>query len=250
MTDAELEARLRANIVAFKQFQASHGSLRSLTLPGLSAFAQPDHPQAMSQQQVFFHEAEALEAALPALEDFYRSLGVQLWRVWVPPGSPVGPALERAGYRPEGSTPAMGVSLEDTPLAPPGIPLEQLATQEELIPLNAEAFGPSSSIELRAWHAQPYAHVRIRGVREAGQLVAGGMAFDVEDTAGIYLVATATTARNRGLASEVMRGLLLEARARNQRAAVLQSTTLGHGVYRRVGFRDLGAWVNWVRRLG
>jgi ribosomal protein S18 acetylase RimI-like enzyme len=144
----------------------------------------------------------------------------------------------------------MGLCLEDTPLTPPGLPLERLPTQEELIPLNAEAFGPGSPMELRPWHAQPYAHVHLRGVREGGQLLAGGMAFDVEDTAGIYLVATATTARNRGLASEVMRGLLLDARARNQRAAVLQSTTLGHGVYRRVGFRDLGAWVAWVRRLG
>jgi len=250
VTDAELEARLRANVVAFKQFQASHGSLRSLTLPGLSAFAQPDHPQAMSQQQVFFHEADAVVAALPTLEDFYRSLGVRLWRVWVPPGSPVGPALDRAGYRPEGSTPAMGLCLDDTPLTPPSLPLEQLPTQEELIPLNAEAFGPDSPIELRPWHAQSYAHVHLRGVREQGQLVAGGMAFDEAGTAGIYLVATATTARNRGLASEVMRGLLLDARARNQRAAVLQSTPLGHGVYRRMGFRDLGDWVNWVRRLG
>jgi GNAT superfamily N-acetyltransferase len=249
VTDAELDTRLRVNIMAFKQFQARHGSLRSLTLPGLSAFAQPDHPRAMSQQQVFFHDASVLVAALPTLEGFYRGLGVQLWRVWVPPGSPVGPDLENRGYRPEGSTPAMGLSLTDTPLAPPGIPLEELPTQEELIPLNAEAFGPGSPIELRDWHTQPYAHVRIRGVREAGQLIAGGMAFDVEDTTGIYLVATLTSARKRGLATEVMRGLLLDARARNQRAAVLQSTTLGHGIYQRMGFRDLGDWVNWVRRL-
>lgn len=249
MTDAELDGRLRANITAYKQFQARQGSLRSLTLPGLSAFAQPDHPQVMSQQQVFFQDAEALKSALPTLEDFYRSHGVQLWRVWVPPGSPVGPALEHTGYRPEGSTPAMGLSLEDTLLTPPSLPLEELPTQEELVPLNAEAFGPGSAFELRPWHSQAHAHVRILGVREAGRLIAAGMSFDVEDTTGIYMVATATSARKRGLASEVMRGLLLEARARNQRAAVLQSTALGHHVYQRVGFRDLGDWVNWVRRV-
>ncbi|KFE68316.1 GNAT family N-acetyltransferase [Hyalangium minutum] len=248
MTDAELDGRLRANITAFKQFQASQGSLRSLTLPGLAAFAQPNHPQLMGQQQVFFHDTEALRAALPTLEDFYRSHGVQLWRVWVPPGNPVGPALERAGYRPEGSTPAMGLSLADTPLTPPSLPLEELPSQEELIPLNAEAFGPSAAFELRPWHSQPYGPVRIRGIREAGRLIAAGLSFDVEDTAGIYLVATAPSARKRGLATEVMRGLLLDARARNQRAAVLQSTVQGHSVYLRMGFRDLGDWVNWVRR--
>lgn len=250
MTDAELDGRLRANITAYKQFQARQGSLRGLTLPGLAAFAQPSHPETLSQQQVFFQDAEALQAALPTLEDFYRGHGVRLWRVWVPPGSPVGPSLERAGYRPEGSTPAMGLSLEDTPLTPPSLPLEELPTQEELIPLNAEAFGPGSSFELRPWHSQAYAQMHLRGVREAGQLLAAGMSFDVEDTAGIYMVATASSARKRGLATEVMRGLLLDARARNQRAVVLQSTTLGHGVYLRMGFRDLGDWVNWVHRGG
>jgi hypothetical protein len=46
-----------------------------------------------------------------------------------------------------------------------------------------------------------------------------------------------------------MRGMLIHARARGRTAAVLQSTEMGHGVYRRVGFRDLGTWVSWVRRL-
>jgi GNAT superfamily N-acetyltransferase len=249
VTDAELEARLLSNIMAYKQFQAGHGSLRSLVLPGLSAFAQPEHPRVLGQQQVFFQKEEELEAALPALEEFYRSHGVQLWQVWVVPGNTAGQALERAGYRPEGSTAAMGLSLADTPLAPPSIPLELLPTQEELVPLNVEAFGSVAPMKIRAWHAQPQARMHLLGVRERGLLVAGGMAFDTQDTAGIYLVATATTARNRGLASEVMRGLLMDARARNQAAAVLQSTPLGFGVYRRLGFRDLGAWVNWVRRL-
>jgi GNAT superfamily N-acetyltransferase len=217
VTDAELVVRLRANIVAFKQFQADHGFLRSMPLPGVWAFAQPDYPRILGQQQVFFEDPAALEGALPALEDFYRRLGARLWR--------------------------------DVPLTPPGIPLEQLPSQEELIPLNAEAFGPESGIELQAWHSQSYAHVHALGVHEGGRLVVGGMAHDVADTAGIYLVATALSARRRGLATELMRGLLVHARDRGCTAAVLQSTELGHGVYRRVGLRDLGRWVNWVRRL-
>jgi GNAT superfamily N-acetyltransferase len=247
--DAELVVRLRANIVAFKQFQAGHGFLRSMPLPGVWAFAQPDHPRLLGQQQVFFEDPAALEAALPALEDFYRRLGIRFWQVWVPPGVPAAEGLNRAGFHPEGSTPAMGLGLGDVQLTPPGIPLEQLPSQEELIPLNAQAFGPESGIELQAWHRQSYAHVHVLGVHEGGRLVAGGMAHDVADTAGIYLVATAPSARGRGLATELMRGLLLHARDRGCTAAVLQATELGHGVYRRVGFRDLGRWVNWVRRL-
>lgn len=249
MTDAELVARLRANIVAFKQFQADHGFLRSMLLPGVWAFAQPGYPRLLSQQQVFFEDPSALEAALPALEDFYQRLGVRLWQVWVPPGNPAAEALSRAGLHAEGGTPAMGLGLRDVPLTPPRISLEQLPAQEELIPLNAEAFGPESGIELQAWHSQSYAHVHVLGVHEGGRLAVGGLAHDVADTAGIYLVATATTARGRGLATELMRGLLINARDRGCTAAVLQSTELGHGVYQRVGFRELGNWVNWVRRL-
>jgi GNAT superfamily N-acetyltransferase len=250
VTDAELSARLLANIVAFKQFQASHGFLRSLILPGLWAFAQPDFPRVIHQQQIFFEHEASLVAALPALEDFYRSVGVPRWRVWVPPGNPAGEALSRAGYHAEGGSPAMGLGLVDAPLTPPGIPLEQLPSQEELIPLNAEAFGPESGMDLQAWHRHPYAQVHALGVHEGGRLAVGGMAYDAEDTAGIYLVATAPSARGRGLATELMRGLLMKARARGRTAAVLQSTNMGHGVYRRVGFRNLGTWVNWVRRLG
>jgi GNAT superfamily N-acetyltransferase len=249
VTDAELIARLRANIVAFKQFQASHGFLHSLLLPGLWAFAQPNFPQVIIQQQVFFEDTAALVAALPAIEDFYRRLSVPRWRVWVPPGSSAGEALSRAGYHREGSFPPLGLGLLDTPLTPPGIPLEQLPSQEELLPLNDEAFGPGLGMELQPWHCQSYPHVHVLGAHEGDRLVVGGMAFDVEDTAGIYLVATATTARGRGLATELMRGLLIAARARGRTAAVLQSTEMGYSVYRRVGFRDLGSWAGWVRSL-
>ncbi len=250
MTDAELTARLRANIVAFKQFQASHGFLHSLSLPGLWAFAQPHFPQVLLQQQVFFQDDAALVAALPAIEDFYRRPSIPRWRVWVPPGSPAGEALSRAGYHREGSFPPMGLGLLDTPLTPPSISLKQFPSQEELIPLNDEAFGPGLGMEFQPWHRQSYPHVHVLGAHEGERLAVGGMAFDVEDTAGIYLVATATTARGKGLATELVRGLLIAARARGRTAAVLQSTDMGYGVYRRVGFRDPGAWTGWVRHLG
>jgi GNAT superfamily N-acetyltransferase len=249
VTDAELVVRLRANIVAFKQFQADHGFLRSMLLPGVWAFAQPDYPQLLGQQQVFFEDSVALEAALPALEEFYRRLGVRCWHVWVPPGNPAAEALGRAGLHVKGSTPAMGLVLGDVPLTPPGIPLEQLPSQEELIPLNAEAFGPESGLERQAWHSQSHTHVHVLGMHEGGRLIVGGLAHDVADTAGIYLVATALSARGRGLATELMRGLLIHARDRGCTTVVLQATALGHGVYQRVGFRDLRNWVDWVRSL-
>ncbi len=252
MTDAELSARLRANIVAYKKFQAAQGGLLHLGLPGLWAFAQPSHPETLSQQQAFFESLEALEAGLPRLEDFYRAHGIRLWRVPLPPGTTAAEQLlARAGYRKEdGGTFAMGLGFEDGPLTPPSIPLEELTSQEELIPLNAAAFGPSTSIHLEPWHARHFPELHIRGIREGGQLITGGLTHDAGDTAGVFLVATSHTARGRGLATEVMRGLLLDAQRRGRVAAVLQSTEQGYAVYRRLGMRDLGLWVDWVRRSG
>jgi GNAT superfamily N-acetyltransferase len=251
VTDAELSARLRANIIAYKQFQAAQGSLCHLALPGVWAFAQPGGPEMLWQQQVLFEDPGALEAALPRLEDFYRGQGIRRWRVPLPPGSSAAErCLVRARYQPEeGGTTAMGLCFEDAPLVPPAVALEVLQTQEELIPLNEEAFGPSVSIHLEPWHSQSFPQLFIRGVREQGQLLTAGLSHDTGDTAGIYLVATSSAARRRGLATELMRGLLLDARDRGRVAAVLQSTELGHGVYRRVGMRDLGTWVDWVRRV-
>jgi ribosomal protein S18 acetylase RimI-like enzyme len=80
-------------------------------------------------------------------------------------------------------------------------------------------------------------------------VLAGGLALDAGEATGIYLVATATAARRRGLASEVMRGLLVQARARGLAAAVLQSSPQGLGLYTRLGFREVDCWTSWVRRL-
>ncbi len=247
MTDAELAARLRANLVAYKQFQTERGTLSGLTLPGAWAFAIADQPDRVHPQQVLYEDAGALEAALPAIEGFYRGLGVRFWRVLVPPGdSAVERMLSRAGYVPREGVPAMGYRLTGTTLEAPRVALERMETMRELIPLNAEVFGPEVRIPFLPWHHQPHAPIRILGVREGGRLVSGGLTYDSGDTAGIYLMATATSARGRGLASEVVRGMLLDAQARGLSAAVLQATPQGHSVYQRMGFRDLERWTSWA----
>ncbi|MDY7226351.1 GNAT family N-acetyltransferase [Hyalangium rubrum] len=249
MTDAELVARLRANMVAYKRFQAELGPMRALVLPGVWAFAQPQLPDQPHPQQVLYEDVGALEAALPEIEGFYREHRVPLWRVQVPIGDTAAAHLLRhAGMHPRetDATPAMGLSLTEGTLPAPRVPLERLRNQEELIPLNAKAFEAHSRIVSHPWHVRSFPQLHILGLREGNRLLSAGMAHDLGETAGIYLVATANEARGRGLASEVMRGLLADAQARGCTAAVLQATELGYGVYRRLGFRDLGRWISWV----
>ncbi|WP_225409042.1 GNAT family N-acetyltransferase [Stigmatella hybrida] len=248
VTDVELAARLRTNLLGFKRLQASGSPAWNLNLPGVWASVRPTVPQVLYLQQVFFWDTGALASALHPLEAFFRGHGIPAWRVQVPSGEPEAEhVLRQAGYRREDAFEAMGLAFAQVPSAPPRFPVEPVRTLEELIPFSAGIFG--SDAGLQPWHLHPPATLHALVVRREGRVLACGLSLDEADTAGIYLVATAPEARRQGLASEVMRGLLTHARGRGRAAAVLQSTALGHGVYQRLGFRTVGRWTNWVRRL-
>jgi ribosomal protein S18 acetylase RimI-like enzyme len=250
MTNAELTERLRANVIAFRHLQRERGRLRHRRFFGVDAFSLPALPREPRFQQAYFPDAGALSAALPALKDFYRGQGIPAWRVVATAGQDEGGrVLGAAGYRPDPrQTDAMGLVLEEVPDVPPAIPLDSPRTQEDVVALNIAAWGGESASLLEVWNRPPPLPVHTRVAREAGRALSCGFALDVGDTAGIYMVATAPEARGRGLASEVVRGLLAGARARGKVASVLQSTPQGVGVYRRLGYRELGAWVSWVYR--
>jgi ribosomal protein S18 acetylase RimI-like enzyme len=247
VTDAELAERLRSNLVAWKLFQTERGTLRSLTQPGVWAFAIPAQPGQVRPQQVLYTDTQALRAALPAIEGFFRGLGVRLWRVQVPQkDSATAQLLTTAGYEPREQQPVMGMSLAGARLEAPQLRLERLETMRELALLNTEVAGPEARPPMLPWHSEPQASLHILGVREGGRLISGGLAYAAGDTTGIYLMATLASARGQGLASEVLRGLLLEAQARGISHAVLQASPMGHRAYQRLGFRDLELWTSWV----
>lgn len=248
MTDAELSARMRENILLFKRLQAARSPLRHFTAPDVHAFALPLQPGYLHQQLVLYTNVSALAAALGALEDFYRSHAIPAWRVSVPEGDTEAPRLlASAGYQPELFVPVFASVLEGADLVPPSCPLERPALLETLVALNEEAFGLRMDY-LAGWGRQSPAPLHVLEVREEGRRLAGGLALDAGDTAGVYLVATATSARRRGLASEVMRGLMWDARARGRAAVVLQSTPMGCALYQHLRFREVDRWTNWVKR--
>ncbi|RKH66046.1 GNAT family N-acetyltransferase [Corallococcus aberystwythensis] len=251
MTDAELTSRLHTNLIAFKRLQTERGSLRHLQLPGVDAFALPSYQDAHFQQ-VLFTEADALAAALPALTDFYRGLGLPRWRVTLTPGQrDATRVLGARGYRPDFTVVAMGAWLHELPDAAPGVPVETVEDMGDLVDINLQTYGAEWRDILAVWQRPPLpVPVHTVVAREQGKALSCGLAVDVADTAGVYLVATHPEARGMGLASAVMRGLISGARQRGCTATVLQSTPAGIRVYRHLGFRDLGPWEHWVPPQG
>lgn len=253
MTNAELHERLRVNILAFKRLQGQTANLSTHTRPGVVAFAVPGRGDLLFQQQIMFEHPAALADALEPLEQWYRAHKVPAWRVPVLPGDEASATvLARAGYQPDTVLPAMALPLASPPppQLPPGITLEHPENLDAVLELNGQCYGAGLISFLAGWRSPPLPGHQLYAVlvREAGEALACGLAFEQGDTAGIYFVATHERARRRGLGALVMRGLHADAHARGCRLAVLQSSVLGHGLYRQLGYQDLGEWTNWVKR--
>ena len=94
-------------------------------------------------------------------------------------------------------------------------------------------------------YADPAAYV-VRVVRLDGAVAGVAMAYDHGGDCGIYNVTTLDHARRRGLGTALTALLLHEARDRGCTTSTLQSTPMAERVYARVGFRDLGRYLEHV----
>lgn len=72
-----------------------------------------------------------------------------------------------------------------------------------------------------------------------GRPVATASLFLAAGAAGLYFVCTVPELRGRGIGAAISRAALLGAGPLGLRLGVLGSSPMGHGVYRRLGFRDV-----------
>jgi ribosomal protein S18 acetylase RimI-like enzyme len=113
---------------------------------------------------------------------------------------------------------------------------------------NDDAYGYEAGTFARAIGATPPDTYRMYEARAEGVAASVLGTLDHEEDCAVLWVATSPAAQGRGLATRLLHLALAEARERGCATATLQATEAGAHLYRRLGFRELGALHMWERR--
>ncbi|GAA0803520.1 GNAT family N-acetyltransferase [Spirilliplanes yamanashiensis] len=153
--------------------------------------------------------------------------------VWVrDPYPALDAALAAAGYRRDERTVPMVLDLRQEPAA------DSTAEVVQVDPAGvAEHSGVGRAMLAGVPHA--YGHATAGWESWAVTVLTGAVA-------NVSFVGTRAEFRRRGLARAVVARALRDARGRGATHATLQSTAEAVGLYRGLGFRDAGAWQEWV----
>lgn len=209
---------------------------------GVAVAVFPDGPERAVYNNALLDrdlEPAARRAALDALAGTYKSAGITDFAAWVHESDhAMRHDLQRRGYTVRESTRAMGMSLADIRVPRPDLDLAPPDWDwAEYVRLVGVPPGFLARADKDAY--------RILIARLDGANVATAMAFDHDGDRGIYNVGTAERARRRGLGTGLTALLVHDARDGGLRTASLQSTPMAEHVYTRVGFRDLGRFLEY-----
>ena len=195
-------------------------------------------------------DADRADARIREVVDRYAAAGVPgTW--WLDPQSKpadIEARLERAGMVGE-DVPGMRIEAGDVPALalPTGVTLRWADQPDEVraaMLLVAAGFGLPDALggpmaDLVARVARPDSAVRTVVAELDGTPVASAQGVDLGGAVGIYNVAALAEARGRGIGVAVTIAVLRDAMDRGARFGVLESSDMGHGIYRRIGFRDV-----------
>ena len=186
-------------------------------------------------------------STLARLGELYDAAGIEAWGIWAHEDD--GGGLDGSELVIDSRPFAMALDLSELP-APPaaeGVTVERTKDLAMLAqPLGAGYGFPAQLLtdglpglldHTAGWVAL------IDGAPAAGLVIV-----DCRGDAGVFMVATAPELRGRGAASAALHHALLEARHRGCTTSTLQSSAMGHSVYARLGYVDLGRYVLWERR--
>ncbi len=194
------------------------------------------------------HDLEATEAAIGPLLDCGAPAAVLLPG---PVGGPVADRLREAGFESHEAMPAMVVEIDS--LSPTALPAEctldrvgsgpdgdewaaVFSVGYELPPGVGAAFSPNAVDATTAADAT----IQYFAVRKGGRMVCTSLVCLAGGVAGVYCVATIPEERGQGLGAHATAEPLRLVRECGYAVGVLQSSPVGHSVYRKLGFTDVG----------
>lgn len=173
---------------------------------------------------------------------------------WIGPQSKpdhLGSLLEQHGLQPAGETPGMAIDLELVDLKPETIAdffirkVSDAETQALWARIAGVGTGFSDEsinalvrIETTLTDPQYQAQHRYIGFLDGTPVATSALVPD-SGVAGIYAVATIPEARRKGIGRAMTVMPLLEAKQNGYRIGILQSSSMGYPIYKRIGFKDV-----------
>jgi GNAT superfamily N-acetyltransferase len=248
--DAELYARQYGSLRGFYRVLAGASADAELyEQGGITAAIVPATPERSVCNGVVYDDAASLERALVTLASRYEAAGVRAWTVWVPARDrEVAALLERHAHRLDATPAAMAIELAGfSPEPAPDLDVDTDPDPAEIGRLNDAAYVYDNQFA-RALDLIDRDAVQMYVARVGGEAAACTVAIDHEGDCCIALVATLPAARGRGLAGGLVMRALRDARSRGCETSSLQATKMGHPLYARLGYRDLGPLEMWERR--
>jgi ribosomal protein S18 acetylase RimI-like enzyme len=248
--DAALLERLFGALRGFYRLLAGASEGAHLVeLPGVQACVVPATPERSYTNAVVYDDADALEAALDDLATAYAAADVDAWTVWVPePDRRAAELLGTAGHRLDGRPTAMGCALDGIERPPDRMRWSSGVDARVLAEINDSSFGYGTDSFARAFARLDPARFHVYAAELDGRPAGVLMTSDHDGNCDVQAVATLPHARGRGLAGDLLRHALVDARERGCETSTLIATSMGRPLYERIGFRPLGIVEMWERR--
>jgi ribosomal protein S18 acetylase RimI-like enzyme len=244
-TESELYRRGSATLLAsWDEYARGSAGARLLASSGFWAAIFPSEPERGVYNNVLLRrglDEPERRRAIEELRSAYAEAGIDRYAAWAHESDgALRAGLAEGGYRLEETTRVMAMSLDDPELPVSEVDVEKFDWPRYLAYLRSEGM-PSrllAGVDPEAFH--------VLGIRVAGRDVSAAIAYDHDGDCGIFNMGTLEPYRRRGLATALLGRHLLEAAERDCSTASLQATPIAEGVYRAVGFRDLGRFFEYV----
>src|SRR3954451_13754821 len=215
--------------------------------PGLIASIVPSAPDSPTLNAVVALDPDRAPEHLQELRERYESAQVRRWGVWLDSHATLAQqALTQAGMVVTAASPGMGAAIDDV----------NTQDDEDTTPADLTTVGQVNDLAYGNYDGRlqrtlaPLPNGILHGYRvdHQGTPAAVALALHHKEDCGISFVATVPKARRKGLASQVMRQALQEARRQGCTTTTLQATEVGEKLYVNLGYRHLCVMQLWEPR--